>query len=175
MPVHDALMSSPEMAGAQTIRLSEADLPRLSRLCRSCSAFYELIEGQPASEATAAEILGPLDPKYAPGTKHVWGVEKGDKLIAVADLLQGYPSARDWCIGLLLVDPEHRQQGVGTRLCGAILHWMALHGASLVRLVVQQQNARARTFWERQGFTLEREDVIKSGRLESSVWILSRK
>jgi hypothetical protein len=38
--------------------LGQSDVPRLKDLCLACSAFYELIEGQPANEATAAELLG---------------------------------------------------------------------------------------------------------------------
>jgi ribosomal protein S18 acetylase RimI-like enzyme len=162
------------VVGAPSIRLTEADLPRLLQLCRSCADFYQLVEGQAPSGATAAEILGPLEAKYARGTKHVRGVEKEGALVAVAELLEGYPAAHDWYIGLLLVAPEHRRQNVGTQLCAALLRWMSERGASLVRLVVHQQNAGARSFWERQGFTLEREAFKRSGRLEGPVWILSR-
>jgi ribosomal protein S18 acetylase RimI-like enzyme len=160
--------------GFRLLRLTDADLPRLLELCRSCADFYELVEGQPPSEATAAEILGPLDVKFAHGTRHVWGVEKNDALIAVAELLEGHPSTHEWYIGLLLVAPEHRRQGVGGRLCAALLRWMGRRDASVVRLVVQQQNVNARAFWERQGFTLEREAFTRSGRLEGPVWILAR-
>jgi ribosomal protein S18 acetylase RimI-like enzyme len=156
------------------LRLTSADLPRLLKLCQSCAAFYELIEGQAPNDETAAEILGPLDAKYARGTKHGWGVEKKGALIAVVELLEGYPSAHDWYIGLLLIAPEQRRRGVGTQLCAALMRWMGQRGASLVRLVVQQQNAGARAFWERQGFMVEREDLKRSGRLEGPVWILVR-
>jgi ribosomal protein S18 acetylase RimI-like enzyme len=168
------MISMPTMIEAQCFRMIAADLPRLSLLCRSCADFYELIEGQSPSDETAAEILGPLDSKYTRGTKHVWGVEKEGRLIAVAELLEGYPASHGWYIGLLLVIPAHRRQGVGAQLCAALLRWMGQRGASIVRLVVQQQNAGARAFWERQGFTLEREGFNRSGRLESPVWVLAR-
>jgi ribosomal protein S18 acetylase RimI-like enzyme len=162
------------MNGYRSFRLTAADLPRLLQLCQSCAAFYELVEGQPPSDETAAEILGPLEARYARGTKHVWGVEKEGALIAVAELLEGYPSTHDWYIGLLLVAPAHRRQGVGAQLCAALVRWMSERGASVVRLVVHLQNAGARAFWGRQGFTVEREDFKRSGRLEGPVWILSR-
>lgn len=162
------------VADAEAVRLNEADLGDLSRLCLSCTAFYELIEGQPATQATAAEILGPLDSEYAHGVKHVWGLRRGAKLIAVAELLQGHPEARDWYIGLLLIDPEYRRKGLGAQFCAGILDWIGRLGGSTVRLIVQQQNAGARTFWERQGFEIEREVLKKSGGRESMVWILAR-
>ncbi|HTA21027.1 MAG TPA: GNAT family N-acetyltransferase [Polyangia bacterium] len=161
--------------GARFLRLTNADLPRLLQLCRSCSDFYALIEGQPPSDETAAELLGPLEDKYARGTRHVWGVEKDGALIAVAELLEGYPSSHDWYIGLLLIAPEHRRQGLGTQLCAGLVRWMGERSASVVRLVVHQQNAGARAFWDRQGFIVEREDLKRSGRLEGPVSILARR
>jgi ribosomal protein S18 acetylase RimI-like enzyme len=133
------------------VPLGSPDLSRLKDLCLACTAFYELIEGRPATEATAAEILGPLEPKFAHGTKHVWGGEAQGKLVAVAELLEGHPAAHDWYIGLLLVAPEQRRQGVGSDFCRAILDWLAARSGTTVRLVVHPQNVAARTFWERQG------------------------
>jgi GNAT superfamily N-acetyltransferase len=156
------------------VQLSPPDLPRLTDLCLACSAFYELIEGQPANEATASEILGPLDPEYAHGTKHVWGVDIDGGLAAVVELLKGHPSVNDWYIGLLLVAPAQRRKGLGTELLHAILEWIRSRGATTVRLVVHKQNPGARSFWERQGFSCEREVVKRSGRLEGPVWILAR-
>jgi ribosomal protein S18 acetylase RimI-like enzyme len=51
---------------------------------------------------------------------------------------------------------------------------MTQEGATTVRLIVQQQNPRARRFWERQGFTVEREMMATAGKLESPVWLLRR-
>lgn len=163
------------VADTEAVRLNEADLPELRRLCVSCTAFYELIEGQPAAEATAAEILGPLDSEYAHGVKHVWGLRKGGKLIAVAELLQGHPEVPDWYIGLLLIDPEHRRKGIGAQFCAGIMDWIGRLDGSTVRLVVQQQNAGARMFWERHGFEIEREVLKVSGLRESLVWVLVRR
>lgn len=145
------------VAGEEVVRLDEADFSALSRLCLRSTTFFELIDGRPATEATAAEILGPLAPEYAHGTKHVFGLKLSRELIAVAELLQGYPHATDWYIGLLLIDPSCRRQGLGARFCAGMLTWIRQLGGSAVRLVVQEQNADARMFWERQGFEIESE------------------
>ncbi|MGZ5444569.1 MAG: GNAT family N-acetyltransferase [Thermoanaerobaculia bacterium] len=164
----------PTIADADVIRLQQTDLPRLSRLCADCTAFFELIEGQSGGEATAADILGPLAPEHARGTKHVFGLQRDDELIGVAELLDGYPSAQEWFIGLLLLHPEHRRGGLGARVCAALLDWIRVRGGVAVRLVVQHQSPLARVFWERQGFSVEREAVSHVGRLDNPVWILLR-
>jgi GNAT superfamily N-acetyltransferase len=172
--IPDSVDPTLTLPSGRAVRLGPSDLPRLKELCLACSAFYELIEDQPANEATAADILGQLEPRFAHGTKHVWGVEGEGGLIAVAELLQGHPSAHDWYIGLLLVAPQQRRRGVGTQLYLAILDWMRIRGAMTVRLVVHKQNLIARTFWELQGFAPEKEVVKRSGRLEGPVWIFAR-
>jgi len=168
-------MNALTVPGVEAVRLDETDLVELYRLCVSCTAFFELIEGRPATEATAAEILGPLESSYAHGVRHVWGVKRDGELIAVADLLEGHPGPREWYIGLLLIDPEHRRKGLGAEFCAGILNWIARLGGSTVRLIVQQQNPGARLFWERQGFEVERELLNRAGELESMVWVLVRR
>ena len=148
-------MSDSFVAGEEVVRLDESDLPALSRLCLRSTSFFELVEGRPATEATAAEILGPLVPEYAHGTKHVFGLKRNRELIAVAELLQGHPGATDWYIGLLLIDPSYRRQGLGARFCAGMITWIRQMDGSTIRLVVQAQNADARVFWERQGFEIE--------------------
>jgi len=160
------------LRGGPVVRLKSSDLPRVTDLCVACREFYELIEGQPATEATAAEILGPLEAAYAHGTKHVWGVEAPDgALMSIVELLEGHPTPQAWYIGLLLVAPERRRQGLGSEACRALLEWLALRGATTVRVVVHLENDIARAFWERQGFVLEREVSKRSGRLEGRVGI----
>jgi ribosomal protein S18 acetylase RimI-like enzyme len=163
----------PLVDGLRVVRLGVSDRARLSALCAACTDFFELIEGQPGGDATAAELLGPLEPPHADKPRHVWGLEEDEQLIGVIELLQGHPLPEDWYIGLLLLDPAHRRRGLGAKVGTATVNWIRSHGGALVRLVVQKQNPDARAFWERQGFSVEREVVKQFGRRESAAWILS--
>jgi ribosomal protein S18 acetylase RimI-like enzyme len=158
-----AIVSSP---------LTAADRFRLERLCRECTDFFELVEGQPGGTETAAEILGPLPPNVTSGTKRVLGIERGGDLIGVAELLAGFPSPNEWYIGLLLLRPDARSAGAGTTIWEILRTGMKVEGATAVRLIVQTQNPRARRFWERLGFAVEKEVVAKVGKLESRAWKL---
>ena len=164
----------PSVGDIDVVRLHDSDLPQLTRLCSACTAFFELVEGQPASEATAAEILGDWGPEVARGTKHVFGFMKRNELIGVAELLQGYPSPGEWFIGLLLLHPSYRGAGLGTELCNALMTWIGGEGGTAVRLLVQHQNHKARAFWERQQFSVERETTAHVGHLESPASVFLR-
>jgi ribosomal protein S18 acetylase RimI-like enzyme len=154
--------------------LTLADHQRLEHLCIACTDFFECIEGQPGGRETAAELLGPLAPDVSSGEKSLVGVEIGGELVGVVELLAGYPGPTEWYIGLLLLRPDRRGAGAGTAVWEHLRQRMTQGGATTVRLIVQQQNPRARRFWERQGFAVERELVAKAGKLESPVWLLHR-
>jgi aminoglycoside 3-N-acetyltransferase I len=160
----------PIVAGVSMVPLGERDQLRLAELCRRCSDFFELVEGQPGGPATAAEILGPLPDHVTSGTMQVFGIERRDDLIGVVELLEGYPGANDWYVGDFVLSPEVRGVGLGTNVWVGLREWIREREAVVVRLVVQKQNPSARIFWERQGFTVEKEVVAKAGRLESPAW-----
>ncbi len=159
--------------GVQAVVLGDADRARLTELCAACSDFFDLVEGQPGGEATAAELLGPIEAAYSHGAHHVWGFERDGRLVGVAELLGGHPAATAWYIGLLILRPAERRRGLGRKLVDELRAWIAARGGTVVRVVVQEQNPRARAFWEREGFALEREVVKKTGLLEGRVAILT--
>ena len=152
--------------------MTAADRGRIETLCRECTDFFELVEGQPGGSVTAAEILGPLPANVTSGAKSIFGLERDNELIGVIELLAGFPRPNEWYLGLLLLRPDARCAGTGTMAWGKIREKMHMEGAVAVRLIVQKQNPRARRFWERQGFAMEKEIVAKVGKLESEAWKL---
>jgi ribosomal protein S18 acetylase RimI-like enzyme len=154
--------------------LTLADHQRLESLCLACTDFFQRIEDQPGGRETAAELLGPLAPDVSSGEKSLVGVENGGELVGVVELLAGFPQPQEWYVGLLLLRPDRRGAGAGTAIWEHLRQRMTQEGATSVRLIVQHQNPRARRFWERQGFAVDREMVAKAGKLESPVWLLRR-
>lgn len=80
----------------------------------------------------------------------------GDTLVAIGDLAFGYPEADDAYLGLLLLVPEARGEGLGQAILTEVKKLARLHRASRLLIGVLDANERARTFWERQGFELNR-------------------
>jgi len=56
-------------------------------------------------------------------------------------------------IGGLVVDRDHRKQGIGRRLLTHAEEWAKQHGCSVVRLSSTVQRVDAHTFYERAGYT----------------------
>jgi ribosomal protein S18 acetylase RimI-like enzyme len=152
--------------------LTAADRGRLEILCRECTDFFELVEGQPGGSETAAEILGPLPSNVTFGAKSIFGLERGNELIGAVELLAGFPLPNEWYVGLLFLRPDARGAGAGTMAWENLRERMKREGAVAARLIVQKQNPGARRFWERQGFAVDKEIVAKVGKLESQAWQL---
>lgn len=139
--------------------LKEAELPQLTELCIACTDFFQLVEQQPGSEKTAREILQERPSNLPISHKIVWGFEKDFKLVGVVEILRDYPHSGVWYVGLLLLSPELRGNGYGKKLWEAIEQQIEKMGASEVKLIVQEQNPKARKFWERMGFSFEAEVI----------------
>ncbi|PLZ86379.1 MULTISPECIES: GNAT family N-acetyltransferase [Fischerella] len=150
-------MLSPDLNSLQfsTRFLNTADILQLAEFCIICNDFFELVEKQTASENTAREILQARPSAVPPDNKIVLGFETDKQLVAVVELLRDYPQQNTWFVGLLLLLPEYRCSGYGTQLWQAIEKWIGEAGATEVKLIVQEQNPRARLFWERMGFSFE--------------------
>lgn len=57
-----------------------------------------------------------------------------------------------WFLGLLLLEPAHRDRGLGTGLYRAFERWAQELGAQEIRFSVVKQNTAASRFWQRMGF-----------------------
>ena len=66
--------------------------------------------------------------------------------------MRDWPEVGTWALGLLLLVPESRGQGVGNRVLGELERWASAEGAHRLRLGVERVNERARAFWERHGY-----------------------
>jgi len=168
------MSDAPVVPGLEVIALGAASAGRLAAFCGRATDFFQLIGGVAGGAETAAEMLGPLPAHVTSGTTRLFGLERDADLVGVLELLEGFPTPETWYIGLLVLVPEQRRSGIGGRVWAAVRDWIRARGGTEVRLVVQQQNAGARAFWERQGFSVDREVVAKAYALESRCWRMLR-
>lgn len=149
--------------------LDHANLPELQRLHDRCADFFVLTSGVEAPATAAHEMFRDLPPGKSLADKVVVGFWAADRLVAAADVIRGLRRHDDWCIGLFLVGPDLRNQGRGTAMVRALLHWLASMGARSVCLVVQKQNEGAARFWTRLGFRTYETTIQRLGTLDNEV------
>lgn len=140
------------------MRLGEVaagDVDAVQELIESDPGYTERITGYPPGAADAQSLLMMRPEGLAEEAKVVLGVWDGDQLVAVVDLLRGYPNPHTGFIGLLEVHGGHQGKGVGRTAYELVEQYVGEQWPEIriMRLAVVDTNAEQATrFWVRQGF-----------------------
>lgn len=169
-------MSLPAIDGYDVRRLATADAAELQALYERCSDYHQQHEGVPTRPDAAEEGLAALPPGTPGSDKFALGLyPPGGGMAAYLDLVRDYPSAGEWQIGLLMIDPALRGAGLGSRVCRAAVEWMASQGARTVTLGVLEHAPDAERFWRRIGFEeIRRQPYTSPGGRESRLIVMVR-
>jgi ribosomal protein S18 acetylase RimI-like enzyme len=138
--------------GYAVVRLSSRETADLQDLHERCSDYYLLVEGVPTRPTSAEEDLADTPPGKSLSDKFMFGVYADRQMVGVLDLVRDHPAEREWWIGVLLLDPEARGSGLGSRLYGAAREWVRAQGGEAIHLSVLDGNPAAKRFWRRHGF-----------------------
>jgi GNAT superfamily N-acetyltransferase len=149
--------------GYAVVRLSTDETSDFQSLYERCSDYHELYEGIPTRPTAAAEELIAVPPGKELADKFALGIYAGGvTLVGYLDLVRDFPSAGEWWLGLLMLDPQVRANGLGSRIYQSAARWVAGHGAHTIWLAVLEENAKAERFWRRQGFEEQRRQAHTS-------------
>ena len=140
-------------------RLTETDISDVVTLARTNRRFYRALGIRP-SRSRLTEIITNV-PTGAEGTStyFVGFYDDEDDLVAVMDLICGYPESDDAFIGWFMVDAASQGRGVGTSIFADVRASMKAQGYDHLELKCPKASDSALRFWESQGF-------IPSGREE---------
>lgn len=132
--------------------MTEADLPILLALCRSNPGYYEHCPPFVTEESLRADLAA-LPPRTRPEDKHFLGFFEGAELIAVLDLITGYPKPEIAFWGFFMLQADRQGRGEGSALVSELCGALAARGFRAVRLGWSRTNRRAEAFWKKNGFT----------------------
>lgn len=139
-------------AGCRVRFLTEADASAAYRLCRSNPLYYRWYPPL-VTEESIREDMRALPPGKAAEDKYYVGYFDGERLIAVLDLIDGYPDPETAWIGLLITDAAVQNAGVGSGIVGELCRYLSEQGFSRVRLCWAEENPQAAHFWHKNGFS----------------------
>lgn len=132
-----------------------ADGPRVLDLFQRAGDYARLESGKAPDLRYLRETFdGP--PTLARDDRFVLALERDKVLYGTAGYIRNFYDPGEWYMGLLLLDPATRGQGHGGRLAQAVIDHARREGGTRIRIAVLDANPRARAFWERQGYALER-------------------
>ncbi len=134
-------------------RITEADIGDVYKLCKSNTKYYEYLGAVPSAESLT-EVISSVPGNADAENKHFVGFYDKDKLIAVLDLIAGYPENDDAFIGWFMVDGAVQRQGIGSRIFADVRAAMKSRGYDYLSLDCPEAHEESLAFWKAQGFSL---------------------
>ena len=144
-------------------RIEEEDIIPLINLLRGNARYYRQL-GIKHHARSLTDIMSELPlPDAKEKTNFVGFYGEDNKLIAILDLIAGYPEENDAFIGWFMVDAEKQGQGIGSQLFADIRATMKAQGYDYLQLRLHKNNIEAIEFWNNQGFKFNnKEEVINN-------------
>jgi ribosomal protein S18 acetylase RimI-like enzyme len=127
-----------------------ADERAIQALFEQDPGFFVLTEGAPPRPTEARDTFADGPPGVR---KLMFAIERDRELAGVLDVLDGYPDAQTWYLGLIFIAPHARGTGTGRAAIDWLSERAAAAGATRLRLAVTVGNPRARALYDRLGFT----------------------
>ena len=145
--------------GYDVRRLTEADISDVFALAKGNRKFYRALGIRP-SRARLTEIISDVPHGAAPNDKYFIGFYDQDNLVAVLDLITGYPQTNEAFIGWFMVDADLQHQGVGSQIFADVRAAMQAQGYNRLEVACPEASEPGMAFWASQGFkpTGQRDD-----------------
>jgi GNAT superfamily N-acetyltransferase len=163
------------IVGLRTVELTLEHEPELQHFFEANPQFFVAVTGEPAGpHAAHEEIHGELPIGWSHTKKWLVGyLDKGNSMVAMANLVSDLLAPGVWHIGLLIVATARHGTGEAQLLYRGLEAWAASNGASWLRLGVVQGNGRAERFWERLGFIQTRTRTgVQMGRVTNTLRVM---
>ena len=139
--------------GYDVRRLTEADISDVFALAKGNRKFYRALGIKP-SRARLTEIISDVPHGAVPNNKYFIGFYDQDDLVAVLDLITGYPQANEAFIGWFMVDADLQHQGVGSQIFADVRAAMQAQGYNRFEVACPEASEPGMAFWASQGFEL---------------------
>lgn len=143
-------------------KLTQADIPDILELYSGNQEYFKHCPPSPSRE-TVKEDLFALPPKTKAEAKHFIGLFDDSSLVAVIDLIDGYPDKQTAFIGLLMVAKNRQRSGLGTFIVKKLSDDLKTKGYQHIGLGYIKTNLSAQSFWLKQGFSPTGEESVREG------------
>lgn len=134
------------------LMLTENDAKDVANLYALSADYFLLQDGEASTLADAVGLFRDVPDEKSAADQTVLGWRADGRLYAVAAILQDYPSDGIWYVGLMIVDPARRGQGIGRSIYETVEQWAKARGAREMRLSVLEVNEAADRFWRSLGY-----------------------
>lgn len=143
-------------------KMTESDIELIYDLCLNNQQYYEYCSKEPSTEIIKDDLTV-TPPGKSMSDKYYVGFFDNEKLIAVLDLIDGYPDEDIAFIGFFMLAKELQGQGIGSFMVAEICDYLKSIGFKKVRLGIDTDNPQSNHFWKKNGFIVLKEVVKDDG------------
>lgn len=141
-----------KLSSRYTVRiLEDSDIDDIVELCRQNTIFYKYTEARPTRE-NIQEDMKVTPPGIERSAKYYFGFFEDQELVAVMDLVDGYPKADIAYIGFFMMSLKRQGKQTGTAIISEVMDYLRSIGKTAVRLAIDKGNPQSTHFWTKNGF-----------------------
>ena len=138
--------------GYDVRRLTGADITDVFQLAKGNRKFYRALGVRP-SRSKLTEMISDIPEGVGQEDKHFVGFYDDEgNLVAVLDLITGYPKDDNAFIGWFMVDAAQQRQGIGSQIFADVRASMQAQGFSRLEVACPEASQSGMSFWAEQGF-----------------------
>lgn len=131
--------------------LKGQDAPAVLEISQGNPLFYKYHKTVPSIESIV-EDMNSLPPDKGYEDKYYVGFFNNEELIAVMDLITGFPEKRDVYIGFFMLKNTYQNKGQGTLIVEEVFSFLKSQGYKYIKLCIDKDNPQSRHFWMKNGF-----------------------
>lgn len=132
-------------------KLGLNDINAVYELCRKNKLYYDYCPPFVTKEGVK-EDMEALPPGKTYDDKYFVGYYDGEALVAIMDIISGYPNEETLYIGLFMTDVSLQGKGVGTKIIDELSEYIAGIGFERMELAWVKGNPQAEGFWTKNKF-----------------------
>jgi ribosomal protein S18 acetylase RimI-like enzyme len=137
-------------------RLDDSDADDILNFCRKNTVYYNYC----AAETSKEQVLNDLHitpPGVGIADKYYVGFFNGEEMVAVLDLIDGYPEPDIGYIGFFMMNAALQGKQIGSAIIQDVCVYLKKIGKTAIRLGIAKDNPQANHFWKKNGFIVIRE------------------
>lgn len=156
--------------------LKPEDAAVLQNLYEQCVEFALLTDGQPPSSTAAHDEFDAVPDGKTTEDKYILGLfDPQNNLIGMIESIRHYPDNQTWWLGLMMLNPERRGQGLGSEFYHAFEDWVSAQAVKQVSLSVVEANKLGLQFWKSLRFEVIRKTEPRQfGNKTHAVYVMRR-
>lgn len=129
----------------ETRKLSYQDIDEIYNLCLTNPLYYDYCPPAPTKENVLEDLFA-LPPNKTMEDKYFVGFFENGRMIAVMDLIDGYPEEKIAFIGFFMTDASVQNKELGSAIISEVTDYLKSNNYLAVRLAWTKGNPQAEHF-----------------------------